>query len=239
MALEAKPAAYKHLTEAALEAYAFGRLRRAELESFEEHLLFCQHCQEKLNAEDDFVEAMAVLAAMESSPDTALSSAFSLAPLSLGFRCAFGAIRELLTVNPMGGKRRGAPMGAAMVVALLVAGLGIAVWLTPRSVQTAEVVELKTLRGGGDESVAEARPKRPLELSIDVGTLTNSVAEIGPYRVEVVDAAGNPVWTGTAISPVSSTLQASLQNGLSAGHYWTRLYAHSGKLLREFSLRVR
>lgn len=65
MMLEAKCAFFSHFAEEAVESYAFGRLPLDELASFEEHLLHCEHCQQRLEAEDNFVEAMHVLAGMD------------------------------------------------------------------------------------------------------------------------------------------------------------------------------
>jgi hypothetical protein len=60
---------------------------------------------------------------------------------------------------------------------------------------------------------------------------------LGPYRLEIVDAAGGLQWTGTA-QPVSGKLTARVEKRLGVGVYWVRLYAPSGKLLREFGLHL-
>lgn len=229
MALEAKPAAISHLSEEALENYAFGRLPGAELAAFEEHLLLCGRCQEKLTAEDDFAEAVRAFAATESAFGA------SADPSHPHEGANNHAVRALVAANP--GNWR-IPLVSAGAIGALAIGIGVAAWLMPAPTQTAELVHLKTLRGGGDESGAEAQPDRPLELAIDLGEIAHAAAEGGPYHLEVVDAAGRPAWTATEISSVSGHMSTRVEKRLATGIYWVRLYAHSGKLLREFSLHV-
>jgi hypothetical protein len=282
MALEAKHAARIHLPEEALEDYAFGRLARAELANFEGHLLACEHCQKRLDAEDNFAETMLLLAAMErtatvktfpaspispSAPESSSISRALCASLVLTWipRAWNASLRELQSWNCRVFKRWNAPAWGVGLVAILAVACGIAAWRLPviwtsaqvtewtsaqiakrastqiadrNSVQMADAVSLKTLRGGSTDGVAEARPNRPLDLSIDFREGASSPAETGPYRLGVFDAAGNQVWTGTAISSVSGKIAARVEKRLAAGVYWVRLYAHSGKLLREFGLRL-
>jgi hypothetical protein len=274
MALEAKHAVRIHLPEEALEDYAFGRLARTELANFEGHLLACEHCQERLDAEDNFAEAMLMLVAMErtatvkafpaspiSPSDPASSSAGRTLCASLGLtwiaRAWNSPLREFQSWNRRVFKRWHAPVWGVGLVGILAVACGIAAWRLPviwtsaqvtewtsaqiadrNSVPMADAVTLKTLRGGSTDGVADARPNRPLDLSIDFREMASSPAETGPYRLEVVDAAGNQVWTGTAISSVSRKIAARVEKRLAAGVYWVRLYAHSGKLLREFGLHL-
>jgi len=129
---------------------------------------------------------------------------------------------------------RGAPAWGAALAAVLV--IGTAVWtLRTRTGSTfPEPVTLTTLRGG--EGTAEAHAGRPLEISIDASTLSGS--ESGPYRLEVVDAAGTTVWIGTATPDSSGRLTTHMESRLGTGMYWVRLSPPSGKLLREFGLHV-
>ena len=47
-----------HISDDTLERYAMESLRGSESEPLEEHLLICSECQERLDAELDFVTAM-------------------------------------------------------------------------------------------------------------------------------------------------------------------------------------
>jgi anti-sigma factor RsiW len=47
-----------HLTEDAIEMYALGRLPDRDLAAFEEHLLICPSCQDRLDEQDGFVHTM-------------------------------------------------------------------------------------------------------------------------------------------------------------------------------------
>jgi hypothetical protein len=250
MALEAKRAAHIHLPEEALEDYAFGRLPGAELAVFEEHILVCEDCQERLGAEDDFAEAMFVLTRMERSAsveDFSAPSALIRRALGawLGRKSISAALlsrtREFLNGNRDGMEFWPALAWGAGIVGILAVGLGVLSWsllVVPPSAPMADSVALQTWRGGSGEGMAEARPNRPLNLSIDSRETASSTAELGPYRMEVVDTAGKQIWTGTAISSVSGRIAARMEKGLAVGVYWVRLYAPSGKLLREYGLRL-
>ena len=47
-----------HIAEDDLEAYSLGRLASAASAPLEEHLLVCEHCQERLAGWDDYLRAM-------------------------------------------------------------------------------------------------------------------------------------------------------------------------------------
>ena len=47
-----------HLTDDALELYSLQRLPESELDSFEEHLLICPACQDRLAESDSYVHTM-------------------------------------------------------------------------------------------------------------------------------------------------------------------------------------
>ena len=248
MALEARRAAHIHLPEDSLEDYAFGRLPHAELADFEEHILVCEHCQERLSAEDNFAEDILTLTRMEPTAAVRAFPASSAqngraprASLGLTAISPVSLFRGFPNWNRRVSKFWRAPAWAAGLVGLLAVGFGILSWrppVMPTSEQMANAVTLKTLRGGSSDGMADARPNRPLNLSIDSREMATSTAELGPYRLEVVDAAGNRAWTGTAVSSVSGKIVARVEKRLAAGVYWVRLYAHSGKLLREYGLRL-
>ncbi len=265
MALEAKRAAHIHLLQDDLEDYAFGRLPQGELAHFEEHLLTCPHCQRRLDEEDNFAEAMLTLAAMQrtaavktlpASPLSAMATASSAAARtrrpSLGLKWISSKwnfpIEEFRNTSRPVLKCLHTPAWGAGLAGIIAIGFGVAGWRLPvigtsgdpaeRASGQIDVVTLKTLRGASGDSMAEARPNRPLDLSLDFSETPSSAAETGPYRLEVVDAAGNRAWTGAAISSVSGKIAARVEKRLAAGTYWVRLYSRSGKLMREFGLRL-
>ena len=52
-----------HISDDTLERFAMESLRGSESEPLEEHLLICSECQERLDAELEFVAAMTSAAA--------------------------------------------------------------------------------------------------------------------------------------------------------------------------------
>jgi hypothetical protein len=68
--------------------------------------------------------------------------------------------------------------------------------------------------------------------------LTDGPREGGPFRIEVVDAAGTRQWTGLAASSPAGVL-VKVSKRLTNGDYFVRLYTASGQMLREYGFRVR
>jgi hypothetical protein len=83
-----------------------------------------------------------------------------------------------------------------------------------------KTVVLNAYRG----TASEAPAGRPLDLVIDL----KDVRPAAGYRVEIVDATGQRIWSGG--TPVRIT------KGLLPGVYWVRLATDTGELLREFGL---
>ncbi len=116
-----------------------------------------------------------------------------------------------------------APMVALVTLAL------VAIWPHPSETSAPVAVGLSSLRGS---SVLEPAPTgKPLRLNIDQPDL----APTGGYRIEVVDAAGGPIWKGP-VSDVDGKLAATLSKPLEKGVYWVRLYGADSELLREFGM---
>lgn len=83
MAVEAQRPADTHFSEEAAENYAVGRLPKAQLAAFEEHLLLCERCRKRLNEEDEFAAAMwSSDGTAEAAPISAIPTAPSLPPAS-------------------------------------------------------------------------------------------------------------------------------------------------------------
>jgi hypothetical protein len=253
MTVEAQRPVDTHLSEEAVENYAVGRLPEAQLASFEEHLFLCQSCQERLDEEDEFA------AAMWSSDGTAkpapLGTTTRSFPPALASSCAGpsssfrrGGLRFWIPQmgDPLALRKWATPPWRAAFALVFGISIGAAIvaWKLPlvqNSTGEADAVTLTTLRGGNDDGMAQARAHRPLDLSInlasDASAAANSLPETGLYRLEMVDAFGALQWTGTA-QPVSGKLIARVEKRLGAGIFWIRMYAPSGKLLREFGLHV-
>jgi hypothetical protein len=104
-------------------------------------------------------------------------------------------------------------------------------WHRPVSVPVA-TIELAALRGGATP-LAQARAGSELDLKIDLTGLPLPAS----YRIEIVDAAGRPQWTGTA-TVRESTLVTRVTRHLASGVYWVRLFSESAELLREFGLKL-
>ena len=286
MELEAKQSLFIHLTEEAMEEYAFGRLPEGELASFEAHLLHCEHCQERLEAEDNFVEALRVLQRMNESPtrsnpavrsnpaarpnpaarsnvDTrsnvdarpnadagsnVVDSPDLSTPIVAAALPAPSGFRAWVLPSATPFTRRGfTPASAAALLAVLF--VGMCAWRMPPgrgfadyAKEPAQAVTLTTLRGGAADGIAQARAGQPLDLSINISSLSTSRPEAGVYRLEVVDASGDQCWTGSVVpsnaGQIGARIGTRLDKPLGAGIYWVRLYAPSGKLLREFGLHL-
>lgn len=250
MELEAKRALFTHLSDEALEQYAFGRLPADQLVSFETHLLHCEHCQKRLDAEDNFAEAMHVLAQGNESATEAHSIEVDPSP-AIQHASNGGFWTRLL---PAGTSGLTPAWGAALVVIFVA---GICAWRIPlgggssdgRSTSEPQSITLTTLRGGSAEGAAEAQAERPLDLTFNIANiagnfagntpgLATSVSERGAYRLEIVDAAGEQRWAGSVSPTGSAQITARVDQHLGKGTYWVRLYSPSGKLLREFGLHL-
>jgi hypothetical protein len=92
-------------------------------------------------------------------------------------------------------------------------------------------VTLASLRGTQDASMAHAPSRRPFVLAIEAADLPLA----GAYGIEIVSAAGKPVWKGSLTSS-NINLSAAVPARLDPGMYWVRLYARDSELLREFGL---
>lgn len=58
------------------------------------------------------------------------------------------------------------------------------------------------------------------------------------FRIEIVTADGSPAWKGAVASSAEGNPQVRLEEGLSRGTYWVRLYGPDDRLLQEYGLRL-
>jgi hypothetical protein len=90
-------------------------------------------------------------------------------------------------------------------------------------------IQLTAMRGEMTSSV----PARELNL-----TLSDAPREGGPFRVEVVNAIGQTMWSGLAESSPKG-VQVKVQQQLAPGDYFVRIYTSAGKVIHEYGFRIR
>jgi hypothetical protein len=158
----------RHLDDDELEEYSMGCLPESEGGGFEEHILVCEECRERLEAIDTFTASMRGAAAefrsrqppMEYRPE----------------RRSWGGLR-LIT-------------GAiALVVLVVVIG-----WWSGGSDLAGPpfAMSLEATRGAVNSAWAPA--DTPLLVRLDLASLPDYPS----YRLQMVDAAGGAIWHGTA-----------------------------------------
>jgi hypothetical protein len=197
-----------HPTEEILEEFAFDRLPEVLTAQVEEHLLICSGCQDTVVEIDAFVCALKA-AVRHSAP--------AMGPVRSAWRNVLEALPRLAYRTSL------APALALVILALVV------VWKHPQEASTPIAVSLSSLRAAGPLTLAPAG--KPLLLNFEAADMTSGKE----YRMEVVDAAGAPVWKG-AVTATGGNLAARMSKPLSSGVYWVRLYGADSELLREFGL---
>lgn len=202
-----------HADEELLERYSMGTLPEPDLARFEEHLLVCSHCQDRLNEMDGFLAAFRTVAPglrVQAAAEHPWKRWFST-PAFPRFALA-GSL-------------------ALLVLAFLVGR----VWnVRPGGELTPATVVLQLARGPESGGVSEAPAARPLTLEADVTQLPEAAA----YGVEVVDTANKRMFY-TEAKASQGKLRVSISRTLDPGSYYVRLYSPSEELLREFGLQVR
>jgi hypothetical protein len=201
----------RHMEEGEIEKYSMGDISEEESSRFEEHLLICGSCRDRVSESDRYVSGMQGASAQIRSQG-----------LKAARRRWFGprVIPALAT--------------AASVLLLAAIGLqwvnGPAKWRNRATPEPAIAINLAATRGDGIEAKAPAG--RALTLQLDLVGLALEPS----FRLEMVDALGKPVWQGTVV-PQDSKAIASVPQ-MAGGLYFLRAYAPSGKLLREYGLEV-
>lgn len=120
-------------------------------------------------------------------------------------------------------------VGMAAVALLTFAGVA---WRAFHPSQSPPAVILLQATRGPETSLA-APAGRPLALALDL----TGLPRLSAYKVEIVDAHGNPVLQSTGVLQ-GQRLQAAVARGLPSGAYFVRLYNPAGELLREYPLAV-
>lgn len=212
-----------HGTEDQLEQYALGRLPDSELPVFEEHLLVCAACQERLEEVDSFTQGMRLAlhsgVAEDSVHDDAAQTNRWVKPgdslwskPSLWFD-GFRGLRLAFAVT-----------GLTLV---LVAGFVFS--RGDRNLTPVAAFQLTALRG---EMPIVAAAKQ-----LDI-TLVDAPDPGGPWRVEMADGSGDIAWTGKT-QPAPKGARVQILRHISPGDYFLRLYAADGSMLHEYGFRVK
>jgi anti-sigma factor RsiW len=200
-----------HATGDQLDEYTLGQMDEPELEEFEQHLLLCPKCQEALALNDAYWMSMREAARQLRRPAGAAA------------RPWFDRLLE--TPKPL------------WALGLAVLGLLVAVALTGppwrRAHPPPAVVLLEATRGVEAPLSASVPAAKPISLILDL----TGVPPLASYSVEIVDAAGHPVFHAPA-APADDRLQATVPQGLPGGMYYVRVYAPAQELLREYALQV-
>jgi hypothetical protein len=206
-----------HPSEEILEEYLFHRLPEALIPQVEEYLLVCHSCQDALEEADQFASD---LKAAAEHPDLEQYPAPAHGPAGSGRGNVLYAIPRLAA-------------SASMATILVLAMVVFLVVRRPSPEPSApEAVFLSSLRGLDPLSPAPAG--KPLQLHLEAPDLATGKQ----YRVEVVDAAGRPVWKGP-VTATGNKIVANLPKQLETGVYWVRLYGADTELLREFGMSVK
>jgi hypothetical protein len=238
-----------HPTTDTLEEYVFERLSEADTEAVEEHFLACPECQTALAEIDEYIRLMRQAIAHD-------ELSHKPRPASERWGAGIGALVAGCVSN--GRKNRALTYSIGLLVAAASFVLVLASAPMRRTIvrsvpewarsgpepekEAPESVQLLALRGAASVT-NRAHARRLLDLNIDLTGITPDLSqrsaggtEATRYRVEVVNAAGEPVWNGEATGS-SGSLSVHLVKGLRPGQYWVRLYSR-GALLREFGLRA-
>ena len=108
------------------------------------------------------------------------------------------------------------------IFAMALLALGVYFAGSGRRVEPFASLQLTAMRG--EMQTVEAARETDL-------TLTDPPSTGAPFRVEVVDAGGAGVWSGTG-------LHAKIRKRLAPGDYFVRLFSSKGQLLHEYGFHV-
>ncbi len=119
----------------------------------------------------------------------------------------------------------------AMAIAGAVALIAIVAVVSTGKTKVAPtaMLQLTAIRG----EMPATSPAREYDL-----TFADAPRAAGPFRVEVVNGSGEPVWRGSA-GANSAAAEVRIDKALKQGDYFVRLYAATGQLLHEYGFRIR
>jgi hypothetical protein len=199
----------RHPSEEEIEKYSLGDMSEEECSRFEEHILICEFCQNRVTESDNFVSTMQAAGAQ-------------IRQEGLKARKRWWSLPQWAATLAV----------AAAVLFSAVVGLG---WVARRNsnrgdAQPSVVVNLMATRGNPIGAIAPAG--RTLAIQLDLAGLSPESS----FRVEMVNGRGERVWQGTAVT--KDAVGIATVPKMARGQYFLRTYAPSGQLLREFGLEV-
>lgn len=206
-----------HLHEETLEAYVMGNLPEKELNSLEDHLLLCEHCQLRTReAELDWKAKRIALQKIRDRQGTPVTVFRKL------WEAAFST-----------------PSAKAGWAAVAVTAAIAAFFLLPAFQQNDfhyRTVELSAMRGG-EKLSGPVQAQERLRLHLDLTELE----KLPVYHVVVVDASGDLVWEADQQSQTGDKLAVAVSRQLLPETYWVRLMdtGANRRLLREYPLQLR
>ena len=182
-----------HPEEEILERFAMGRLVEPALGEFEEHLMLCGRCQERLDEVTEYAGVMRV-AARSVAAEVPVEAAW----------------RRWLRLDWL-------PMPAPALAGAMVILVAVLVWQPWRAAAPVEwrTVDLATLRGGAAGSAGVEG--FALHLRLDVAGLDTAGA-----TAQIVSESGKSV-AEMPVSLVERKAELRYAAGLSPGQYWVRL----------------
>ncbi|HYP06311.1 MAG TPA: hypothetical protein VER03_08735 [Bryobacteraceae bacterium] len=191
--------ALRHIPEETLEQYSMGQLPESEIEPVEEHLLFCEKCQNVFEATDEFVRvARTGLDRLQSEPQ----------PQPWWTR-----LWQQVITNPK------------PALALATCALALFV-IFPRQNAIPASVDLQTMRGPESAVVAPANRDLALRLALPegqaAGTLSVRLADSGGAIVRQTEAVAKG---GVAVANVERLSPGTYWARLYAGDELIREYA--------------
>jgi hypothetical protein len=196
-----------HPPEDILERYAMGRTSEEESERVEDHVFFCQDCQQALDQATHWIGLMKAAA----GPPATVAAA-SPSPLS--------RIREWFD-GPFWTRIPG-PVYAGVFAAVAMVYLAAPGASSAPALRENQRISLSALRG--NDLRVEVHADTSTQLSFDEGE------DLDGSRVSVVTAEGAEVWSGAVQSQQART------PALQAGSYWVRLYNSKGEQVKEYGI---
>jgi hypothetical protein len=213
-----RPAA-PHPTEDQLEDYSLGRLVEPELGLVETHLFVCHSCQETLAETDEYVALM----------KSGLAESVKPAAIPWSSRWADWGSRVADAIR----FPRPVPAFSAALAALSLAAM-LSQSYTAGTAGDVEI-PLRAVRGG----LEPARAQGPADTALRLNLQSNHLPANQEFQARIVDAAGRPAWSGSPRYDVRNGFVLRVEDRLSAGTYWVRLYDSQQKLLQEYGLELR
>jgi len=199
-----------HVPEETLMSYASGHLPENALRDVEEHMLMCESCQSALETIDDHMRAGAEAAReiREQSKKRKKARAWSL--VFSGRSAVWAVVLAAAVILAVPAARRKGPVAQNPPIE----------------------ISLTAERGTAQARVPHTESSH-LTLKIDSSELPN----LPVYRLQLVDAAGKDIWSGSAPN-IDGQIRAGIPQALGYGQYWVRLFTPDSHQLREFGLTV-